>query len=200
MLPIWRPWFHPSSHYSLLFIKPSVSHSGQHPHWGGNISEEHVCSLCTSNHNTMRNTLAPSPRARRNLLPVIISFIHLTLFLVLLFSLSFSLSLSVSLALFSLFVCEEMLLHLFCVIEEGDAGESVQPWVREGIQPQLVCCSPIMSKRDKMKVCSVCHVLQPWKGTLRKGQIKDIHVLCNCWWTWIDFFCSSFLSLSWNHT
>lgn len=31
-----------------------------------------------------------------------------------------------------LFICEEMHLHLFCVIEE-DAGESVQPSVKAGL-------------------------------------------------------------------
>lgn len=38
----------------------------------------------------------------------------------------------VCLILFFLFICEEMHLHLFCVIEE-DAGESVQPSVKAGL-------------------------------------------------------------------
>ncbi len=116
---------------------------------------------------TQWNALAPSPRARINVLPVIIPFIHLTLCSWFCFFLSRFLSLS----LFSLFICEEMFLHLFCVIEEGDADEPVQPWVRERIQSQLVCRSPVMSKRDKMKVCSVCHVPQPWEALLRKDNL-----------------------------
>lgn len=39
----------------------------------------------------------------------------------------------VCLILFFLFICEEMHLHLFCVIEEEDAGESVQPSVKAGL-------------------------------------------------------------------
>lgn len=39
----------------------------------------------------------------------------------------------VRLILFFLFICEEMHLHLFCVIEEDDAGESVQPSVKAGL-------------------------------------------------------------------
>lgn len=38
----------------------------------------------------------------------------------------------VCLILFFLFICEEMHLHSFCVIEE-DAGESVQPSVKAGL-------------------------------------------------------------------
>lgn len=70
---------------------------------------------------------------------------------------------------------EEMLLHLFCVIEEGDAAEAPQPQVRGRIQPQLLCCSPIMNKRDKIKRCSVCHVPQPWKALWPEEQFKEIH-------------------------
>lgn len=60
---------------------------------------------------------------------------------------------------------------MFCVTEEGNTGDLMQPWVRERILSQLVCRSPIMSKRDKMKVGSVCHVPQPWEALWEKDNL-----------------------------
>lgn len=99
MLCIWRSWPYSPSHYSLLLMKTSVVHPGQHPHWGTNISEEQVCSVCTSNHNTVKYT-ASKPKGREKCVThdyIICS--PDTVFLVLFF-LSQSLSLSFSLFLF----------------------------------------------------------------------------------------------------
>lgn len=121
---------------------------------------DQVCSLCTSDHNTLKYSGSKPKGQEKFVTHDYIIYSPDAVFLVLFFLSRFPLSSLFSLSLFSLFVCEEMLLHLFCVIEEGDAGESVQPWVRERIQSQLVCRSTIMSKRDKMKVCvasATCH-------------------------------------------
>lgn len=134
-------------------------------------------SLCTSDHNTVKYTGSKPKGHEKFVTHDYIIHSPDTVFLVLFFLSQF---LSLSLSLFSLLICEEMFLHLFCVIEEGDTGESVQPWVRERIQSQLVCRSPVMSKRDKMKVCSVCHVPQPlealWGRTIYRYSCGSVIV------------------------
>lgn len=60
-------------------------------------------------------------------------------------------------------------------------------WERESSHSWCIA-RPIMSKRDKMKVWSVCHVPQPWEALWGKGNLKIFMWLCNCWWTWIDTF------------
>lgn len=112
------------------------------------------------------DTLALSPRARRNMLCMSVSFMHLPQFYC--FGFVFLLQ---SISLFSSFIPEKLFLHLFCAIEEGDTADSTPPWVRERSLSQLVCHSPVMSKRDKMKVGSVCHVLQPWEALWEKDNL-----------------------------
>lgn len=52
----------------------------------------------------------------------------------------------------------------FCVIEEGKPGQSILPRVRARILSQPACRSPVMRKRDAMKVSGVGHVPQPWEA------------------------------------
>lgn len=41
-------------------------------------------------------------------------------------------------------------------MEEGDAGESIQPRVKGAVLSQLVLGSSIMGKHDQMEVAKVC--------------------------------------------
>ena len=130
---------------------------------------------------TQGHTLAPRPGARGNFLPMIISFIHLPLCSRLLFP---PLSVSPSRSSSRCFPCsfvKKCFFICFCVIEEGDAGESV----REGIQAQLVCRSPHNEQTWQDESVSRLPCADAPGDPLSEDNLKMFMLICNWWWTWM---------------
>ena len=162
MLYIWRPWPHPPSHYSLFFMKSSCDP----PFPAASAAEEVSALFQTCDHNTLKYTgfMPKRPGEICNLWLYHLFTWHSISASVFLLSLSLSLCFPCSFARKCFFIC-------FVWLRRETRGESLQPWVGERIQSQLACRSPVMSKRDKMKVCSVRHVPQPWEALWRKDDL-----------------------------